>query len=208
MKINYWDSIYNSTNLENIPWQRTQSDWFKTLLDGGDLQGDTALDLGCGTGIKSVQLKNAGCKRVVGVDISKKAIEYAKNNAVGMSNIDFEVGDATNLSFLGDETYDLVLDWALLHCLPRSDHQDYLNQLLAHTKTGSLLVLRVFASDDSPEGTRVAKSRDSKTEIQMFSKAMIDQLFGDHFETLKTNISKPRNHTDRFFRECLFERVR
>ncbi len=53
---NFWDDIYENTPLTDIPWQLTQADWFGELLDEGVLTGETALDLGCGTGIKSIRL--------------------------------------------------------------------------------------------------------------------------------------------------------
>ncbi len=46
-----WEKFYERP-LEQIPWQTVQSDWFKQLVDNNKIKGKTALDLGCGTGIK------------------------------------------------------------------------------------------------------------------------------------------------------------
>ncbi|MFA5926580.1 MAG: hypothetical protein WCT32_02175 [Patescibacteria group bacterium] len=47
---------YSTVPLDQIPWQRTQADWSRHLVDGGTIKGKTALDLGCGTGKKSIYL--------------------------------------------------------------------------------------------------------------------------------------------------------
>ncbi len=43
-------------------------------------QGKTVLDLACGTGYGSFELKKSGAKKVIGGDISKKALNYARKN--------------------------------------------------------------------------------------------------------------------------------
>jgi len=49
---NYWENYYSTKPLDEIPWQRTQADWFKHTVDSGVVKGKTALDLGCGVGMK------------------------------------------------------------------------------------------------------------------------------------------------------------
>lgn len=46
-----------------------------------DLTGKTVLDLGCGYGHNCIDFVNRGAMRVVGVDISKKMLEVAKNES-------------------------------------------------------------------------------------------------------------------------------
>lgn len=36
---NYWDQFYQRP-LENIPWQTTQADWFKQLIDQREIAGE------------------------------------------------------------------------------------------------------------------------------------------------------------------------
>ena len=61
----FWDKYYQKP-LDEIPWQNTQADWFKELVDGGEISDNSALDLGCGTGKKSIYLaQKGGFKKVL-----------------------------------------------------------------------------------------------------------------------------------------------
>ncbi len=46
----------------------------------GSVQGKTVIDLGCGYGEKCKAFSDMGAKKVVGVDISQKMLEIARNN--------------------------------------------------------------------------------------------------------------------------------
>lgn len=60
----FWDEYYQKP-LDEIPWQNAPADWFKELVNNGTITGSQALDLGCGTGKKSVYLaKHAGSKKL------------------------------------------------------------------------------------------------------------------------------------------------
>ena len=72
-----WEKYYRETPLEKIPWQKTQADYFTKLIDSNRIKPGAALDLGCGTGMKSIYLAQKGFK-VTGIDISETAIKIAK----------------------------------------------------------------------------------------------------------------------------------
>lgn len=79
---------------------------FKTLeryLDGVE----TILDIGAGTGAFSIPLARRGFK-VTHFDISPEMIRLAKENAKGITSIDFIEGDASSLPF-EDDSFDLVI---------------------------------------------------------------------------------------------------
>jgi len=69
---------------------------------------DQILDLGCGTGRTTFPLYQLGYEKIRGVDLTPEMIESANtlNTYFGL-NIDFQVGDATNLT-LEDEHFDAV----------------------------------------------------------------------------------------------------
>ena len=76
----------------------------------GVTAGMDVLDLGCGDGTTAIPAARLGAK-VVGVDIARNLVE-AGNKRVekeGLTNISFREGDATNLSDLKDESFDLVV---------------------------------------------------------------------------------------------------
>ena len=71
----------------------------------GDYNGKTILDLGCGIGVFSKDFSGRA-KKVVGIDISEKCIDYAKthNNS---DNIDYFTMDINNLNLI-KEKFDIV----------------------------------------------------------------------------------------------------
>ena len=67
------------------------------------------LDVACGTGYGSDYLIKKGAKKVVGLDISEEAINYAKNN-YNNSNLTFIVGDSTKLPFKNGH-FDIIVSF-------------------------------------------------------------------------------------------------
>lgn len=76
--------------------------------------GREVLNLGCFEGEETVKFRSYGAKRIVGIDISEKAIEIAiaRHSQVA----EFHVMDGHRMAF-GDETFDMVTGRAILHHL-------------------------------------------------------------------------------------------
>jgi SAM-dependent methyltransferase len=72
--------------------------------------GMKVLDLGCGDGTTAVPEGKLGAD-VLGVDISRPLVEAGNKRArqLELPNLRFQEGDATNLSELGDRSFDLVV---------------------------------------------------------------------------------------------------
>ncbi len=79
----------------------------------GDLCGQSVLDLACGEGIYSRQLRVRGARRVVGVDISPVMIGLARKQEADAPEAEYQVGDAQNQPNLG--LFDIVCAAYLLH---------------------------------------------------------------------------------------------
>jgi ubiquinone/menaquinone biosynthesis C-methylase UbiE len=77
----------------------------------------TIIEVGGGTGAFSIPLAQRGY-RVTHLDFSPSMIDAAKRNAEGIPNINFVLGNATDLSAFGDRSMDLVLnmDGAVSFC--------------------------------------------------------------------------------------------
>lgn len=90
------------------------------------------LDLGCGTGILTVQLADL-CNRIVGVDGSQSMIDKAKKE---FSNIEFKVCDALTLPFKNE--FDVVFSNAVFHWI--SDHDTLLKNIHKVLKVQGVLV--------------------------------------------------------------------
>jgi SAM-dependent methyltransferase len=76
----------------------------------GITKGLKVLDLGCGDGTTALPAARLGAD-VLGVDIAKNLVEAGNTRArqEGLTNCRFQEGDATNLSELGDRSFDLVV---------------------------------------------------------------------------------------------------
>ncbi|MFR6018314.1 MAG: class I SAM-dependent methyltransferase [Paraclostridium sordellii] len=66
---------------------------------------DKILDIGCGAGRTTIGIYKLGYKNIIGIDISNKMIEKAKQN---FDNIRFEVADTINLPF-DDNYFDSII---------------------------------------------------------------------------------------------------
>lgn len=80
----------------------------------GELEEKSLLDLACGEGFYTRQFKHRGAARVVGVDISEKMIELAKQEeAREPQDIEYILGDVVELGKIG--SFDLVVASYLLN---------------------------------------------------------------------------------------------
>ena len=78
-----------------------------------DLQGKTILDLGCGVGGHCLEFVNAGAKKVVGIDISKKMLEVAEkeNHHSKITYLNLPMESLSQIS----EKFDLVVSSLAIH---------------------------------------------------------------------------------------------
>jgi len=210
MKSKFWDKFYEKP-LYEIPWQNVQADWFKTLVDNKTITGSSSIDLGCGTGQKSIYLaKHAGFSKVVGVDISKRAIEVAKQNAEKEAiKCKFVCADAAKWTFIDDdETFDFILDWANLHGIPASDRHNYIEGIDKHSHDGTLLLIRTFSSKDKRLEHFDLNRNGESCRHYVFTKEKLTRLF-PNFKVLKTNESDLERSPEEgiFMLEVLLEKT-
>lgn len=95
------------------PW-RTHIEAFSLLQLAGDTRGQHVLDVACGEGFYTRQLKHPGTASVTGLDLSASMIELARTQeAAQQLGIHYVVGDARQLPYT--ETFDLVVAAYLLN---------------------------------------------------------------------------------------------
>jgi SAM-dependent methyltransferase len=105
--VEQWDEKYSRA--EPPPWEiGAAQPVVVELATSGQLRG-RVLDAGCGTGENTIVAAQHGA-RVLGVDLSPRAIEQAsgKARAKGVA-VRFQVADALRLDRL-DEVFDVVID--------------------------------------------------------------------------------------------------
>jgi 2-polyprenyl-3-methyl-5-hydroxy-6-metoxy-1,4-benzoquinol methylase len=94
------------------PW-RTHIERYTLLRLVGDLKGKAVIDLACGEGYYTRELRKLGAARVVGVDLSHRMIALAQaQEARNPLGIEYRIGDVRTLD--GAEAFDLAFAAYLL----------------------------------------------------------------------------------------------
>ncbi len=201
--MNTWDAYYQRYSTEQIPWNNTQADFFESLLESGRLGQGQAIDIGCGIGRKAIALAENGWQ-VTGVDISPTALDQAALN-VRAANVmvTLLIADAIVPTTLPSQQFDLVLDWAVFHCLPTGRTQVYVRWVHDHVVVGGKFLLRVFGAKD---GTEPVVWRQRSGDVRPYSEMEITSLFTPGFRLIEQKRSLPATHDERWFDEYLFER--
>jgi ubiquinone/menaquinone biosynthesis C-methylase UbiE len=201
--------LYDETALR---WVRTEpsslSDFTArpVVLDMCEpIAGLQVLDLGCGEGYCSRQLKQRGAKTVHGMDLSEKMIAAAKaqENKYPLG-ISYEVNCATNLNQLADEEIDLVVAVFLFNYLTVDQTQQCMTEVFRILRPGGRFVFSVphpalpymreknppfyfqvdqnnyFSGRDHLFPGRIWKLDGSWLDVQL-----VHKTFQDYFETLK-----------------------
>lgn len=84
----------------------------------GDVTGLRLLDVGCGSGYFAREMATGGA-RVTGIDISARMIEHARRQeAAAPLGIEYDVGDAADLSNLPPQSFDMVTSCVALQDMP------------------------------------------------------------------------------------------
>ncbi len=116
----YWNkraSDYDRTPTHRINSGEEKEEWIKVLKEALGNESRYVLDVGTGTGFLAILLAELGHK-VVGIDISKRMLEKAREKAVKLKlDIIFREGDAENVPF-SDNTFDTVVCRHVFWTLP------------------------------------------------------------------------------------------
>lgn len=110
-------------------------------------EGLEVLDLGCGDGTTALPAAQLGAD-VLGVDIAANLVAAgnARAEALGLTNCRFQEGDATDLSELGDESFDLVVSIFGAMFAPRPF--DVAKEMVRVTKPGGRIVMGNWIPND------------------------------------------------------------
>lgn len=126
-------------------WRRRVSRMLRPILDDRDA---VVLDVACGTGDLSIELRQNAAARVIGIDFCRPMLEIAFTKAAGQSHeIPFVEGDAMSLAF-SDNSFDAVTIAFGLRNLP--NFQKGLTELRRVLKPGGKLVILEFSSPVVP----------------------------------------------------------
>jgi len=105
------------------------------------------LDLGCGDGTTAVPAAKLGAD-VLGVDIANNLVEAGNKRAqeLGLTNLRFQEGDATNLHELNKKTFDLVV--SIFGAMFAPKPFDVAKEMVRVTKPGGRVVMGNWIPND------------------------------------------------------------
>src|SRR5881398_3892720 len=113
----------------------------------GITDGLEVLDLGCGDGTTALPAARLGAN-VLGVDIASNLVEAgnARAQSLGLSNCRFQEGDASDLSELEDDSFDLVVSIFGAMFAPRPF--DVAKEIVRVTRPGGRIVMGNWIPND------------------------------------------------------------
>jgi SAM-dependent methyltransferase len=113
----------------------------------GISEGLEVLDLGCGDGTTAVPAAQLGAD-VLGVDIAANLVAAgnARAHALGLTNCRFQEGDASDLSELDDESFDLVI--SIFGAMFAPKPYDVAKEMVRVTKPGGRIVMGNWIPND------------------------------------------------------------
>jgi ubiquinone/menaquinone biosynthesis C-methylase UbiE len=164
-----WDQIYRKYPLEELGWKLGRPrPILVEFIEKGFIKKGKALDICCGAGTNTVYLAEKGFE-VTGIDISPKAIAYAKKKAKQANvNINLMVQNFLNLPFEKAE-FDFVFDMGCFHHVKIEDRPKFIKGVHRVLKNGGTYLLTCFSYKNGLAWNH-------------FTKKQITDLFSDYFE--------------------------
>jgi ubiquinone/menaquinone biosynthesis C-methylase UbiE len=113
----------------------------------GITEGLKVLDLGCGDGTTALPAARLGAD-VLGIDIASNLVEAGNKRAMaeGLRNCKFKEGDASNLTELADDMFDLVVSIFGAMFAPRP--YDVAQEMARVTRPGGRIIMGNWIPDD------------------------------------------------------------
>lgn len=116
---------------DNISFHKSRYSFAKEYV-----KDKNVLDIACGVGYGTAILKDAGAKRVVGIDLSKDAINHA-TKIYGSEGILFSVGDAQDLKI--SEIFDVIVSFETIEHLAYPEK--FLSSINKYLKPGGIFIV-------------------------------------------------------------------
>ncbi len=190
-----WDRIYHRYQPESLPWELGKPRRVLVeLVDSGRVAPGKTLDLCCGAGTNPVYLAKKGFD-VTTLDISDKAVEYAKEKAHEVEvEVGFLVGDFLFLPFKSGQ-FDFAFDFGCFHHVEAKDRVTFIEGVYEVLKPKGTFFLVCFSHKNGPAWNH-------------FTKEQILELFEDYFqiEWIKHVSSLEGDNVTRYFYEVLMEK--
>jgi len=142
---------------------------FALIKEISDPSGQQIADLGCGPGVLSVRLRDAGADKVTALDISSQALKLLKEKDAQRIET---VQDYLPMTSLNDNTYDLVIATDVIAYLPPQDYRLFFSELSRLVKSEGYVVCSTsldLNSEDALERFAALAETEFKIEKWRFS---------------------------------------
>jgi len=169
------------------------------LIETGKINSCKVLDVGCGEGFYSIYLAKKGFD-VTGIDISERAVEYAKKNAEKEGvKIKFLVMDVNDLEKL-NEKFDFVFEWALLHSIMPKQRERYVENINNLLNNGGQYFSVCFNEKDPKfggpsQGERLVPEESRAiigARLYFSSLGELKDLFSPYFKIIESKVFEKR----------------
>ena len=167
-----WDQIYSKYSLESFGWELGKPRPILVEFVEKDLpKKGKALDLCCGAGTNAIYLAEKDFE-VTGVDISRRAIQYAKGKAKQANvEINFIIGSFIDLSFR-DEEFGFVFDMGCFHHVKVEERKKFIKGVHRVLKKVGNYLLTCFSYKNGPAWNH-------------FTEKKLISLFSGHFKLIE-----------------------
>ena len=142
----------NATNPNKALWEkgdftRIAQSMRDLVRELGITSGKRVVDVGCGDGTTAVPAAQRGAD-VLGVDIASNLVAAGNSRAqqLGLENLTFQEGDASDLKDLSDEQFDLVV--SIFGAMFATRPLDVANELVRVTRPGGRIVMGKWIPGD------------------------------------------------------------
>jgi 2-polyprenyl-3-methyl-5-hydroxy-6-metoxy-1,4-benzoquinol methylase len=195
----HWENIYNTKAINDVSWYQPKPETSLQFIKELNLpKSSNIIDIGGGDSFLVDNLLDLGYTNITVLDISKKAIERAKQRLQKQNeNVKWIVADISN--FNPTENYDLWHDRAAFHFLTKeTEINNYVNSTQNSITQNGYLIIGTF----SMEGPQKC----SGIEIKQYSKTTLISKFKHAFKKLncKTIKHKTPFNTIQYFTFCSF----
>ena len=142
------------------------------------VENKVLLDAGCGYGYGCDYLAKSGARRVIGVDISREAIEFAKTH-YARDNLEFIVMDCTRLAFRNN-LFDAVISFEVIEHIHHTEQ--YLSETERALKPNGIFVL---STPNKKVGSPGLEKPVLPFHVIEFTAEELYHLVGQHFKDIK-----------------------
>ena len=164
-----WERIYRKYPLGSLGWELGKPrPILVEFVEKGLIKKGKTLDLCCGAGTNTIYLAEKGFE-VTAIDISQRAIEYAKKKAEQANvKINFMVQSFVDLS-IEDEEFDFVFDMGCFHHVEIMNRHRFIKGVHRVLKKAGDYLLTCFSYKNGPAWNH-------------FTEKQIISLFSGYFE--------------------------